>query len=166
MYVLSSALIFSALYVWCQINKDVIVQFWFGVQVKVDGWSGSQLMGIIAGSYSLSFTGHVLSMGSFLLFLHPWRPVSSVEHTNIRSNNHLLIVPPLSLCKVAGHSAGYCNRPPLLLPHHEVSSGVWRKETDLNTSVLVSTYTCIGTHASFCACTMPPTCTHIVVLVP
>jgi derlin-1 len=33
--VLSSALVFSVLYVWCQINKDVIVNFWFGVQVKV-----------------------------------------------------------------------------------------------------------------------------------
>lgn len=35
MPVLSSSLIFSVLYVWCQINKDTITQFWFGVQVKV-----------------------------------------------------------------------------------------------------------------------------------
>ena len=33
--VLSSALVFSVVYVWCQINRDVIVNFWFGVQVKV-----------------------------------------------------------------------------------------------------------------------------------
>lgn len=33
--VLSSALVFSMVYVWCQINKDVIVTFWFGIQVKV-----------------------------------------------------------------------------------------------------------------------------------
>ena len=29
------ALIMSALYVWCQVNKDTIVQFWFGTQFKV-----------------------------------------------------------------------------------------------------------------------------------
>jgi len=34
-FILSPALIFSVLYVWCQINRDVIVSFWFGVQVKV-----------------------------------------------------------------------------------------------------------------------------------
>lgn len=33
--ILSSALVFCVVYVWCQINKDVIVNFWFGVQVKV-----------------------------------------------------------------------------------------------------------------------------------
>lgn len=35
--ILSSALVFSVVYVWCQINKDIIVNFWFGVQVKVNG---------------------------------------------------------------------------------------------------------------------------------
>ncbi len=34
--VLSSALVFSTLYVWCQINKETIVQFWFGIQLKVN----------------------------------------------------------------------------------------------------------------------------------
>lgn len=33
--VLSPSLIFSTLYIWCQINKDGIVTFWFGIQVKV-----------------------------------------------------------------------------------------------------------------------------------
>ena len=28
-------LVLSALYVWCQVNKDAIVQFWFGMQFKV-----------------------------------------------------------------------------------------------------------------------------------
>eukprot|EP00795_Rhopilema_esculentum_P001779 gene1779-16266_t len=31
---LMDALILSVLYVWCQINKDTIVQFWFGTQFK------------------------------------------------------------------------------------------------------------------------------------
>ena len=28
-------MILSVLYVWCQLNKDQIVQFWFGTQFKV-----------------------------------------------------------------------------------------------------------------------------------
>ena len=32
---LMDPLILSVLYVWCQINKDTIVQFWFGMQFKV-----------------------------------------------------------------------------------------------------------------------------------
>lgn len=28
-------LVLSVLYVWCQLNKDVIVSFWFGTQFKV-----------------------------------------------------------------------------------------------------------------------------------
>lgn len=31
---LMDALILSALYIWCQINRDTIVQFWFGTQFK------------------------------------------------------------------------------------------------------------------------------------
>lgn len=38
--ILSSALVFSVVYVWCQINKDIIVNFWFGVQVKVLATAG------------------------------------------------------------------------------------------------------------------------------
>ena len=29
-------LVLSVLYVWCQVNKDMIVQFWFGMQFKVE----------------------------------------------------------------------------------------------------------------------------------
>lgn len=61
--ILSSALVFSVVYVWCQINKDIIVNFWFGVQVKAmyfpwvlfffffilgADWA-SMLMGIVVG---------------------------------------------------------------------------------------------------------------------
>ena len=28
-------MILSVLYVWCQLNKDTVVQFWFGTQFKV-----------------------------------------------------------------------------------------------------------------------------------
>ena len=33
--VLMDPLVLSVLYVWCQLNKDVIVQFWFGTRFKV-----------------------------------------------------------------------------------------------------------------------------------
>ncbi len=33
-YFLLEPMVLSALYVWCQLNKDVIVQFWFGTQFK------------------------------------------------------------------------------------------------------------------------------------
>ena len=32
---LMDPLVLSVLYVWCQVNKDMIVQFWFGMQFKV-----------------------------------------------------------------------------------------------------------------------------------
>jgi derlin-1 len=34
MYILMTSLIMSALYVWCQVNRDTVVQFWFGTQFK------------------------------------------------------------------------------------------------------------------------------------
>ena len=27
-------MVFSVIYVWSQVNKDYIVQFWFGIQIK------------------------------------------------------------------------------------------------------------------------------------
>nr|XP_033325448.1 derlin-1 [Megalopta genalis] len=33
-YVLMDPMVLSVLYVWCQLNKDVIVNFWFGTQFK------------------------------------------------------------------------------------------------------------------------------------
>ena len=32
---LMDPMVMSVLYVWCQLNKDVIVNFWFGTQFKV-----------------------------------------------------------------------------------------------------------------------------------
>ena len=42
--VLSPSLIFSVLYIWCQINRDGIVTFWFGIQVKVRTLSAEMLI--------------------------------------------------------------------------------------------------------------------------
>ena len=41
---LMDPMILSVLYVWCQLNKDTVVQFWFGTQFKVsEGCQLSQL---------------------------------------------------------------------------------------------------------------------------
>ena len=36
-WLLMLPLIMSALYVWCQLNRDTVVTFWFGTQFKVGG---------------------------------------------------------------------------------------------------------------------------------
>lgn len=35
-YFLLEPMVLSVLYVWCQLNRDMIVQFWFGTQFKVN----------------------------------------------------------------------------------------------------------------------------------
>ena len=37
LWILMLPLIMSALYVWCQLNRDTVVTFWFGTQFKVSG---------------------------------------------------------------------------------------------------------------------------------
>lgn len=63
MYLLMDAMILSVLYIWCQFNKDQIVQFWFGTQFKamylpwvlvgfnviIKGFDMHQLFGILVG---------------------------------------------------------------------------------------------------------------------
>ncbi|CAC5404863.1 DERL1 [Mytilus coruscus] len=62
-YLLMDPMVLSVLYVWCQLNKDQIVQFWFGTQFKaiylpwvlfafnaIIGSGGlAQLLGIVVG---------------------------------------------------------------------------------------------------------------------
>ena len=33
-HLLMDAMVLSVLYIWCQFNKDVIVNFWFGTKMK------------------------------------------------------------------------------------------------------------------------------------
>ena len=46
-------MVMSILYVWCQLNKDTIVNFWFGTQFKVGG-SGIALTLVRCGRLLLS----------------------------------------------------------------------------------------------------------------
>ncbi|WAR11357.1 DERL1-like protein [Mya arenaria] len=49
-YLLMDPMILSVLYVWCQLNKDTIVSFWFGTRFKAMYLPGfSELLGIIVG---------------------------------------------------------------------------------------------------------------------
>ncbi|XP_032219163.2 derlin-1-like [Nematostella vectensis] len=71
---LMDPLVLSVLYIWCQVNKDTIVQFWFGMQFKamylpwvlaifnmiIQGGGFMELIGI--------FVGHVYF---FLMFKYP-----------------------------------------------------------------------------------------------
>jgi len=74
MKLLMDPMIISVLYVWCQLNKDVIVQFWFGTQFKamylpwvlfafnmiIKGGGVDELFGILVGH-----------MYFFLMFKYP-----------------------------------------------------------------------------------------------
>jgi len=93
-YVLLEPMVLSVLYVWCQCNKDTIVQFWFGTQFKamylpwvlvafnmiIRGGGINELIGILVGhlyfflmfKYPQDFGGR-----SFLQtpsFLYNWFP--------------------------------------------------------------------------------------------
>ena len=62
-YFLLEPMVVSVLYVWCQLNKDQIVQFWFGTQFKamylpwilvgfnmiIRGGGMNELIGILVG---------------------------------------------------------------------------------------------------------------------
>ncbi|XP_065827780.1 derlin-1-like [Oscarella lobularis] len=74
LWLLMDSLVMSVIYVWCQLNQDVIMQFWFGMQFKamyfpwvltifgmvLRGGGVEELLGI--------FTGHAYF---FLMFKYP-----------------------------------------------------------------------------------------------
>ena len=47
-------MVLSVLYIWCQLNKDTIVSFWFGTQFKAMylPWVLMMFNMIIAGGYN------------------------------------------------------------------------------------------------------------------
>ncbi|CAF3107977.1 unnamed protein product [Rotaria sp. Silwood2] len=58
LYVLMDALILSVMYIWCQLNKEVIMSFWFGMQFKAMymPWVLMLFSWIISGSYVIKFS--------------------------------------------------------------------------------------------------------------
>lgn len=71
---LMDPLVLSVLYVWCQVNKDTIVQFWFGMQFKAMylPWVLAAFNMIIQGGGIMEligiFVGHLYF---FLMFKYP-----------------------------------------------------------------------------------------------
>ncbi len=47
------AMILSVMYIWCQLNKEVIMQFWFGMQFKAMymPWVIMLFNWVMSGSY-------------------------------------------------------------------------------------------------------------------
>jgi len=93
-YVLLEPMVLSILYIWCQLNREVIVQFWFGTQFKamylpwvlvafnmiIRGGGMNELIGILVGHlyYFLMFKYPQELGGPRYLstpqFLHSWFP--------------------------------------------------------------------------------------------
>lgn len=87
LYLLMPPLVISVIYVWCQLNKDVVVQFWFGTRFRaiylpwvlagfnflLHGGGFDELMGILVGHlfYFLMFQ-YPQEYGGASLLHTPW----------------------------------------------------------------------------------------------
>jgi len=73
-YMLMDPMVISILYVWCQLNKDTIVNFWFGTQFKAMylPWVLFAFNLIIAGGGVMELVGILIGhMYFFLMFKYP-----------------------------------------------------------------------------------------------
>ena len=71
---LMDPMVLSILYVWCQLNKDVIVNFWFGTQFKAMylPWVLFGFNMIIAGGGFMELIGILIGhLYFFLMFTYP-----------------------------------------------------------------------------------------------
>lgn len=71
---LMDPLVLSVLYVWCQLNKDVIVNFWFGTQFKAMylPWVLLGFNVVIAGGGVMELIGILVGhLYFFLMFKYP-----------------------------------------------------------------------------------------------
>jgi len=74
MYLLMDPLILTVVYLWCQINKDVIVTFWFGTQFKAMylPWVLLIFRFVIEGSFMTDLIGILVGhLYYFLKFKYP-----------------------------------------------------------------------------------------------
>ncbi|VDP08330.1 unnamed protein product [Soboliphyme baturini] len=74
LHVLLEPMVLSVLYVWCQANKDVVVQFWFGTQFKAMylPWVLAVFNMILHGGIANELTGIVVGhLYFFLAFKYP-----------------------------------------------------------------------------------------------
>eukprot|EP00116_Pleurobrachia_bachei_P008345 sb/3468607/ len=61
-------LVISVLYVWCQVNHETVVQFWFGTQFKAMylPWALAGFNVLLGGKYSTCFSGMMELIGIFV----------------------------------------------------------------------------------------------------
>lgn len=74
LYILMDAMILSVMYIWCQLNKEVITSFWFGMQFKAMymPWVIMVFNWIISGSFIVQLCGIVVGhLYFFLVFKYP-----------------------------------------------------------------------------------------------
>ncbi|XP_042208212.1 derlin-1-like [Homarus americanus] len=74
MVVLMDPMVMAVLYVWCQLNKDTIVTFWFGTQFKAMylPWVLLGFNMIIAGGGMMELVGILVGhLYFFLMFKYP-----------------------------------------------------------------------------------------------
>merc|ERR1719369_2132402 len=73
-FFLMDLLVLSVLYVWCQLNKDTIVNFWFGTQFKAMylPWVLFAFKAVIADGGVMELIGILIGhMYFFLMFKYP-----------------------------------------------------------------------------------------------
>ena len=105
-YVLMDLMVMSVLYVWCQINKDTIVNFWFGTQFKAMylPWVLFGFKFIIGGKIIQFYNDSTLHC----CFPHRWRSRGALRDPD---------------------------RSPVLLPDVQVPAGLRRSQPPLNTGL-------------------------------
>lgn len=72
--ILMDPMVLSVLYVWCQLNKDVIVSFWFGTRFKAMylPWVLLAFNLVISGGGVMELLGILIGhLAFFLLFKYP-----------------------------------------------------------------------------------------------
>ncbi|XP_044524892.1 derlin-1 isoform X2 [Gracilinanus agilis] len=99
MQLLMIPLIMSVLYVWAQLNRDMIVSFWFGTRFKACylPWVILGFNYIIGGSYPMDLGGRTFL--STPQFLYRWLP-------SRRGGVSGFGVPPASMRRAAEHQLG------------------------------------------------------------
>jgi derlin-1 len=73
-YILMDAMVLSVMYIWCQLNKEVMMSFWFGMQFKAMymPWVILLFNWIISGSLLVQLCGIVVGhLYYFLTFKYP-----------------------------------------------------------------------------------------------
>jgi len=75
LYLIGMPLVISVLYVWCQVNRDMVVQFWFGTQFKAMylPWALAAFNILLGGNGIMEFIG--IFVGHVFFFLKYKYPI-------------------------------------------------------------------------------------------